>query len=269
MSEVTSHSEVLDAVWAVLRRRILERGVAATELLGRHLHSLGPLRRAGGELFAGDVLINHNDALLAPLVRATSLGLAVYLGNRRVAATSLLDAGRTPPVDEYADAELVDAVVRRREVFRGYLLRGDARHLVVARPLYVGGAADERGPLGFVEAFQDEGTFFELLTKSASETSAGRRQAVWADGIEAIAHFLDDVARRLQLLALNGNIIAAQAGEHGRAFRVVCRELGTLAERARHTLTDVEKLTQALAQESLAEPLEFGAAEAGSDEPRR
>lgn len=55
--------------------------------------------------------------------------------------------------------------------------------------------------------------------------------------------FIDDVARRLQLLALNGNIIAAQAGDHGRAFRVVCRELSSLAEQSKDAVSEVRKLT--------------------------
>ncbi len=56
--------------------------------------------------------------------------------------------------------------------------------------------------------------------------------------------FIDDVARRLQLLALNGNIIAAQAGDHGRAFRVVCRELSSLATQAKEAVAEVRKLTE-------------------------
>jgi hypothetical protein len=257
VSDVTGHNELLEAVWAVLRRRIAERGLAATELLSRHLHDLGPLRRAQNELFAGDERINGNDALLAPFVRATSLGYAIYLGNRRIAAASTLDSGRAPPLDQFADAELVDVVLRRREVFRGKLVRGDATYLVIARPLYAASTPDDR-PIGILEVYQDEGTFFELLSVSASRAAGGERRAAWADGIEAIAHFLDDVARRLQLLALNGNIIAAQAGEHGRAFRVVCRELGALAERARNTLTDVEKLTHTLTAQAQLEGAALG-----------
>jgi methyl-accepting chemotaxis protein len=70
-----------------------------------------------------------------------------------------------------------------------------------------------------------------------------------ADRMESVMHFIDDVARRLQLLALNGNIIAAQAGEHGRAFRVVCRELGSLADQAKNHGQDVRKLIQAMGLE--------------------
>ena len=63
-----------------------------------------------------------------------------------------------------------------------------------------------------------------------------------AYAMESIITFIDDTARRLQLLALNGNIIAAQAGEQGRAFRVVCRELGSLADAAKLTASDVRRL---------------------------
>jgi len=69
---------------------------------------------------------------------------------------------------------------------------------------------------------------------------------VQADQVEAILRFIDDVARRLQLLALNGNIIAAQAGDHGRAFRVVCRELSSLADQAKDTVAEVRELADAV-----------------------
>ena len=65
-----------------------------------------------------------------------------------------------------------------------------------------------------------------------------------------IRAFIDDVARRLQLLALNGNIIAAQAGEHGRAFRVVCRELGALADQAKSAGSEVRELVSAMGLET-------------------
>src|SRR5690606_25312334 len=65
-----------------------------------------------------------------------------------------------------------------------------------------------------------------------------------SDRMESVMHFIDDVARRLQLLALNGNIIAAQAGDHGRAFRVVCRERSSLAEQSKDAVADVRRLTE-------------------------
>ncbi len=142
-------------------------------------------------------------------------------------------------------------MLRKREVFRGTLQRGGAPILTIARPLYLGDSGDE-APIGMIEAFQSEQTFYETLAAAARITAEQRSaaQEETADGMESVIHFLDDVARRLQLLALNGNIIAAQAGEYGRAFRVVCRELGTLAERAKGTVIDVRKLMQTMGIET-------------------
>src|SRR5690606_30447790 len=67
-----------------------------------------------------------------------------------------------------------------------------------------------------------------------------------SDRMESVMHFVDDVSRRLQLLALNGNIIAAQAGDHGRAFRVVCRELGSLADQSKGAVAQVRRLVEEL-----------------------
>jgi len=251
VSDVTSGNEVLDAIWSVLRRRIIDRGIAATDLGSRLIHELGPLGRHEGELRAGDHRLNQDEMILPRLARATGLGFALYLGNRRVATSTILDAGRAPPLDAYADAQLVDICLRRRELFTGPLVRGDTPYLVIARPLLVHDHSGDGAPIGIIEAFQDERAYYELLAVSAKRRVAAhsREQDVLTDGIEAVGTFLDDVARRLQLLALNGNIIAAQAGEHGRAFRVVCRELGTLADRARGTVTDVRKLLQLRGQD--------------------
>jgi len=252
VSDATSGNEVLDAIWSVLRRRIIDRGIAATDLGSRLIHELGPLGRHAGELRAGAHILNQDELILPRLARATGLGFALYLGNRRVATSTILDAGRAPPLDAYADAELVDICLRRRELFTGTLRRADTPYLVMARPLLVGDTAGDTAPVGIIEAFQDERAYYELLEVSAKRRAAAHtlEQDSWADSVESVGTFLDDVARRLQLLALNGNIIAAQAGEHGRAFRVVCRELGTLADRARGTVTDVRKLLQTMGQDN-------------------
>ncbi|PCC66924.1 Methyl-accepting chemotaxis protein (MCP) signalling domain-containing protein [Nannocystis exedens] len=248
---MTTETQIFNAVWSVIRRRILDRGVSATELCDNVIRRLGRLHRVEGRLRAGDTVLDQDNTLLPLLARATSLGITLYHGNRRIASTSALGVGKPGEIGGYADAELVDVVLRKREIFKGSLKRNGLVYLVTARPLYPTTSPDETAPIGMIEAFQSEQSFYESLVAAArigvEQRTAAQEEA--ADGMEGVIHFLDDVARRLQLLALNGNIIAAQAGEYGRAFRVVCRELGTLADRAKSTVTDVRKLMQTMGLE--------------------
>ncbi len=230
-----------------MKRRYLERAVAATELASLLLHSRGRLHRTDTELLAGDEPIDNKSELLTRITRATGFGVCVYMGNRRVAGVSQIESGKAPAPGGFADAVLVDTVLRKREVFRGELKQGTSVLLLAARPLFTTETPDEY-PVGMVELFQDEQSLYEMLAVSTrlDDNEAQADNNDLADGIENVIDFLDDVARRLQLLALNGNIIAAQAGEQGRAFRVVCRELGTLADRAKTTVNGVRKLVTGL-----------------------
>lgn len=249
---MTTESQIFNAVWSVIRRRILDRGVSATELCEHVIRRMGKLHRVEGRLRAGDTPLDQDNTLLPLVSRATSLGISLYHGNRRIASTSALGVGKPGEIGGYADAELVDIVLRKREIFKGPLKRAGLVYLVTARPLFLTESPEDTAPIGMIEAFQSEQAFYESLVAAAQigveQRTAAQEEA--ADGMEGVIHFLDDVARRLQLLALNGNIIAAQAGEYGRAFRVVCRELGTLADRAKVTVTDVRRLMQTMGLEA-------------------
>jgi hypothetical protein len=246
VSDDSLDTRIFESVWEVALRRVFDRAVATTDLLDDTLRGLGPIRRQDHELWAGDRLLNEDREILPRISRATSLGLAVYLGNRRVASWSVLDAGDAQPLGGYADALVVDTVLRRREAFRGTLDRAGRPYAVACRPLYARDRSDEYGPVGMLEAYQDQAAFEQLIVGSLREGLQGEARTagmLQADRVASIVHFIDDVARRLQLLALNGNIIAAQAGDHGRAFRVVCRELSSLAEQAKETVAEVRKLS--------------------------
>lgn len=248
MSDVSN--EIYQAVREVITRRSFDRAMAATALCERLLHNEGAIVRSDDDILVGDRPVSKDRELLSRMAQSTGLGFAIYAGNRRIAVSTVLDAGTPPDVGEFAHADLVDRVLRRREVFKGEVEYRGREYLTVCRPLHASGGQDY-APIGMIEAFQDKEAYFDLLA-AAARSGVEDQVADFeerADGMESIIHFIDDVARRLQLLALNGNIIAAQAGEHGRAFRVVCRELGSLAGQAKNTGSEVRKLIQAMGLE--------------------
>jgi methyl-accepting chemotaxis protein len=71
-----------------------------------------------------------------------------------------------------------------------------------------------------------------------------------ASEIGAIVDVIDDVADETGLLALNAAIIAAQAGEHGRAFSVVADEIKDLADRVLASTKEIGGLIRAVQEES-------------------
>jgi methyl-accepting chemotaxis protein len=79
--------------------------------------------------------------------------------------------------------------------------------------------------------------------------------------IGGILDVIDDVADETNLLALNAAIIAAQAGEHGKAFSVVADEIKDLADRVLASTKEIGGLIRAVQDES---ENAVGAIEAGS-----
>ena len=71
-----------------------------------------------------------------------------------------------------------------------------------------------------------------------------------AKDIDKILEVIDEVSEQTTLLALNANILAAQAGEHGRGFAVVANEIRELAVRTATSTKDVAIIIQGVKKET-------------------
>jgi methyl-accepting chemotaxis protein len=70
--------------------------------------------------------------------------------------------------------------------------------------------------------------------------------------IDEIVQVITEIADETKLLALNASIIAAQAGDGGKAFDVVARQVGALAERTRGSANDITELIRATQNDTSA-----------------
>jgi methyl-accepting chemotaxis protein len=65
-----------------------------------------------------------------------------------------------------------------------------------------------------------------------------------------ILNLIDEIAEQVNLLSLNAAIIAAQAGEHGKAFAVVADEIKDLADRTSASTREISELVKSIQNES-------------------
>jgi methyl-accepting chemotaxis protein len=88
--------------------------------------------------------------------------------------------------------------------------------------------------------------------REATETAESVIRSLQARAVEigAIVDVIDDVADETNLLALNAAIIAAQAGDHGRAFSVVAEEIKDLAERVLASTKEIGGLIRSVQEEA-------------------
>jgi methyl-accepting chemotaxis protein len=88
--------------------------------------------------------------------------------------------------------------------------------------------------------------------ESATETAERVIRGLHGRTVEigAIVDVIDDVADETNLLALNAAIIAAQAGDHGRAFGVVADEIKDLAERVLASTKEIGGLISSVQEEA-------------------
>ncbi len=76
-------------------------------------------------------------------------------------------------------------------------------------------------------------------------TALGRR----SDDIGQVVEFISEVAGRTNLLSLNASIIAAQAGEHGKAFGVVADQIRDLAAQIARSTKSIGDIIRAVRED--------------------
>jgi methyl-accepting chemotaxis protein len=97
-----------------------------------------------------------------------------------------------------------------------------------------------------IEAMSDISSHFVQLQECVS------RLAHKSQSIDEIVQVIKDVAEQTGLLSLNAAIIAAQAGEHGKAFSVVAEQVNALADRTHRSAREIAELILAVQEDTRA-----------------
>jgi methyl-accepting chemotaxis protein len=86
------------------------------------------------------------------------------------------------------------------------------------------------------------------LTQDAKTALEGLADRIGTIG--EIASVINGISDETNLLSLNAAIIAAQAGEHGKAFAVVAEQVKTLARRTTMSTKEIESLIESVQEQS-------------------
>jgi len=80
---------------------------------------------------------------------------------------------------------------------------------------------------------------------------ASSKSLVWVKEVADKVTIIDTIANQTNILALNAAIEAAKAGEHGKGFSIVAREVKKLAEQSRDAASSIIKQTESGVEETL------------------
>jgi methyl-accepting chemotaxis protein len=92
----------------------------------------------------------------------------------------------------------------------------------------------------------------EIEKKSDHSVDAIKRLAHHSLRVGEFLEIIKDVVTQTNLLSLNASIIAAQAGEQGKAFAVVAEEVRALANRTSASTSEIEELVRNIQEETVA-----------------
>lgn len=92
----------------------------------------------------------------------------------------------------------------------------------------------------------------EIETSNAESFDAINRLSRYSARVGEFLNIIQEVVEQTKLLSLNASIIAAQAGERGRAFAVVAEEVRSLASRTAASTREIEELVRNIQKETAA-----------------
>jgi methyl-accepting chemotaxis protein len=90
----------------------------------------------------------------------------------------------------------------------------------------------------------------EIEKTNADSFAAINRLSVHSARVGDFLNVIKEVVDQTNLLSLNASIIAAQAGEHGKAFSVVAEEVRSLAERTALSAKEIQELVSSIQKET-------------------
>ena len=257
---------------AAVRLEAIAVGLAVGEELGRELEAERD-RRAIEQAHADHLaraLADRTDSAQRTLVELVDrieasrrgASLALSAGESLEARTRLLDG------EVEAGVRWLDGLAPRQQGFSGSFDRlstaaretGAGLAGLVKATRGVGAAAEgiasfsrdvlERAELGRTKCAETVAGMEATRSATQAAESVIRGLALRTREIGGILDVIDDVGDQTSLLALNAAIIAAQAGEHGRAFSVVADEIRDLADRVLVSTKEIGGLIRAVQAES-------------------
>jgi methyl-accepting chemotaxis protein len=90
----------------------------------------------------------------------------------------------------------------------------------------------------------------DALIKMAKDTEPMYRLASRIEKIKMVINFMDEVARKTDLLSLNASIEATRAGESGRGFALVADEIRNMADNTKRSSGDVRLMIEGIIEDN-------------------
>lgn len=236
MTDSRLREELSDRLNDFAREMLVSQADRACGLFKLLLENEGALVESNGQLFLNGRNIEKYAGKFASIVHEGTGFDCAFVFDETVSATSgAIDRGTTMPQNVVTSCYVRDSRFTGDAIIGGTTYQSAARTLFLeagVRAMVFCAASESQHQHGFGELASIQNEVIAI----AKQVQEGRESSI-SDFVSVIR----GIAKRIHLLALNASILSAQAGEHGRGFSVVAREIGELAERTRQSTQELEK----------------------------